>query len=1019
MKMVAPNKYTLYQGPVRRLLRRAVLLGCFSAGMGTAYAQQPATTVVGKVVDNNGNTVDGAVISTARGEHSAMSNGAGIFNIKVSAGTPLRVMAMGFEARLVNATKPGDTLVVQLSTASTGLNEVVVTALGVKREKRNLTFSSQEVKGEELLKTKEPNVINALAGKVSGVQVTSSSGTPGASSRIVIRGNMSVTGDNQALFVVDGVPIDNSETSTVNGGAAGAGSSRVVDIDPNTIESINVLKGAAATALYGSSGAKGVVMITTKAGSLEKRPTVTVSSDYSIDKGLFPERQTSWAQGNQGQFLDGEAADQKTSTSWGPRMDTLTINGKPAPRYNPYDFFRTGHTNNNAVSVGGGAGNSSYFFSYSYLDQTGIVPKNELKRNSLFAKFSNKIGSKVNTTLQVAYSNTNQNRLPEGQSNGPLFVVLVQPVSWNPYPYLNPDGSQRLYRNSRNAPLWAVANENNNSVVNRFIPVFTANYTATPWLTVTERAGADLYTEQDKYLEAPSAAISLPGKIIDQVNIYRQFNHDLIVDGHKQFGKLDADLLLGNNVLTNYTQYHNITGVGVNVKDFENVSATGTITATEAHYQTRKVGFYAQANLDYDKFLVLSLTGRYDGSSVLAQDKAFYPYGSAAAGFIFSKFFSQEVSRVMNFGKVRFSYASVGNDGVGAYSLLTPYTLAYRNGYAYPYQGQGGFLISSTLGNEHLQNERMNEAEAGLEMKFFNGRIGFEGSYFDRKSKNGLIPGVSISNATGYSGTTVNSARIENKGVELLLDVNPVRTKDLSWDFTFNYSRIRNKVLELYGDIQQLGRVIVGQPYNIFYGARYSRNAKGQLLIDDNGLPVVDPDQGIVGNANPDWLAGLNNNFRYKQLSLSFFFDYKKGGDVQNDVESLGMFYGTAKVTANRDPLVVKGVNATTGEVNKVAVDAQTYYQSRQYESSIQDGTYLKLRTVTLSYDLKTKVLPHTCFRSAVVAVTGRNLWIYSPHFTGADPEASSYGAANGNVGIYSFGTPTTRSVNFSVKLGF
>ncbi|SFD61605.1 TonB-linked outer membrane protein, SusC/RagA family [Chitinophaga sp. CF118] len=902
-------------------------------------------------------------------------------------------------------------------TSKKALGEVVVTALGVKRAKRDLTFSSQEIKGEDLLRTKEPNLVNALAGKVSGVQITSSSGTPGASSRIVIRGAISPLGDNQALFVVDGVPINNDETSNVPGGAAGSGSNRLVDIDPSIIESMNVLKGAAATALYGSAGARGVVIITTKSGGMNKQPVITMSTDLSFDKGLFPEKQTAYSQGEKGVFFDGET--QKTNASWGVRMDTLKINGKPAPKYNPYDFFKTGVGTNNNLSISGGNGASSYFMSYSYFDQKGIVPKNEFKRHSIFFKYTTKVYKQLTTTFQIEYSNSNQNRLPEGASNGPLFVLLVQPVSWNPYPYLNPDGSQRLFRYSRNAPLWGVENMNNHSTVNRFLPVFTANYTATPWLTVTERVGADIYSEQTKYTEAPSKAISLQGKIIDQTTGFRQFNHDLIVNAHKEFNKFDVSLLLGNNLLSTYSQTHNITGSGVKIDDFGNVSATGNVVAGEAHYQNRKVGFYAQANIDYNRFLILSLTGRYDGSSVLESSKRFYPYGSAAMGFVFSEFFSPELSDKFSFGKVRISYANVGNEQVGPYALTTPYILAQRNGLNYPFQDQSGFLLNSTLGNPHLKNERLNETEIGLEMKFLHNRISFEGSYFYKKLHDGIIPGVSISNATGFGGTTVNTAKVENRGIELLLDASPVRTKNFSWDLSFNYTRIRNKVLALYPGLDQLGRLIIGQPYNVFFGARYERNDKGELMIDANGMPVVADKQGIVGNVNPDWLAGINNTFRYKQLSLSFFFDMKKGGDVQNDVEAGALFYGTAKVTENRQPMVIKGISVVDNKPNTVVVDAQKYYQSRQYESTIQDGTYIKLRNVSLAYDLKSKFLQHTFFKSALVSVTGRNLWIYSPHFTGADPEVSSYGSANGNQGIYAFSTPTSRSYTFSLKLSF
>ncbi|MDR6942740.1 SusC/RagA family TonB-linked outer membrane protein [Mucilaginibacter pocheonensis] len=980
------------------------------------------TVLKGHVTGPDSQPVVGANVKLKDASSGTTTDVNGNFNIIYAKPVTLVITAIGFKSREVSITNETN-IKIELLENITELNDVVVTAIGVKREKRLLTYSTQELKSEELIRAKEPNLINAMDGKVSGVQITSSSGTAGASARIVVRGAISANGNNEALFVVDGVPIDNSETGNIAGGAAGAGSSRLIDIDPNTIESVNVLKGAAATALYGSRGASGAVLITTKSGTANKKAAITFSSDFSFEKPLLPERQTIYGQGTTGIFYNGE--DKKTSQSWGPRMDTLIINGKKAPTYDPYSYFRTGTTTNNTLSIGGGNNNSTYFISYSYFNQQGISPKNDFKRHSFFTKYSTNISKNFTTTFQLGYSNSKQDRLPEGASNGPLFVILVQPVSWNPYPVLNPDGSQRLYRFSRNAPLWTLDNISNTAIVNRFLPVTTFNYTATKWLTITERIGADIYTEQDKYTENPSAAIDLKGQIKDQDVNYRQFNHDLIVNASKTFGKFDLNMLLGNNYNSIYTQSTNLTGTGLVVNNFYNVSAGSTLTGSEGHSSQRKIGFYAQANMEYNKFLILSLTGRYDGSSVLYQQKQFYPYGSVAGGVIFSHFLPESVTQVLNFGKVRLSYATVGNDAVGPYSLQTPYILAGRNtnaGYfPFPFQGQPGFLLSSNLGNPYLQNEKLKEFETGLELKFFDNRISFEGSYFNRKSLNGIIPGIQISNTTGYGGTTVNSASIRNKGIELLLTGVPVRSKDFNWDVTVNFTRIRNKVLEINDEkgITQLGRVIKGQPYNIFYGVRYKRNASGQMLIDDSGLPVVDSEQGIVGDANPDWTGGITNTLRYKQFALSFFFDVKMHGDVQNDVESVAFFYGTAKVTANRAPIVVSGVNETTGKPNTIAVDAQTYYQSRQYESSIQDGTYVKLRNVSLSYQLSPSVVKRTPFKNASFTLTGRNLWIYSPHFTGADPEVSSYGSANGNQGIYAFSTPTSRSINLSLKLGF
>ncbi len=982
----------------------------------TAIAQQ---TLQGKVLDSLGNPLSGAVISSKNPKASAVTKENGSFAISVGTNSTLIVSSIGYASKEVFVGNQTN-VIITLSSSTASLNEVVVTALGVKREKRNLTYSTQQLNGDEIVKTREPNLVNAMAGKVAGVQITSSSGTAGASSRIVIRGNSSVTGDNQALFVVDGVPINNDETGTGGGNAAGSGVNRVIDIDPSTIESINILKGAAATALYGSSGARGVVLITTKSGAVDKKPVFTVSSDLSFEKPLLPERQTIYAQGNNGVYANGE--NQKTSASWGPRMDTLTINGQPAKKYNPFDFFRTGVTSNSTVSAAGGNSNSGYYISYSYYDQKSVMPGNDFVRHSFFAKYNNKMGKFVNTTFQLGYSNSKQERLPEGASNGPLFVLYGQPVSWNPYPVLDTNGNMRLYRYSRNAPNWTLDNMKNTGVVNRFLPVYTMNVTPTKWLTITERLGADVYTEQNKYYENPQPAIGLNGKVVDNNTNFRQVNNDVIINAQQTFGRFNLNLLLGNNILSTYYQGVNLTGNGLTIDEFYNTSAGSTITSSESHSLQRKVGFYAQANMEYNRLLNLSLTGRYDGSSVLSKGNNFYPYGSAAASFIFSELLKGDIKKTLSFGKIRFSAATVGNDGVGPYSLNTPYVLAGRNtnaGYfLYPYQGQPGFLLSSTLGNPNLRNERLDEYEAGLELRFLQNRISFEGSYFYRKSHDGIIPGVSISNATGFSGTTVNTASIENKGVELLLSAEPVRTKDFSWNLTFNFTKINNKVLALYPGITQLGRIIVGEPYNVFYGTKYKRTGDGQLLIDANGLPVVG-DQGIVGNATPDWLAGLENTLRYKQLSLSFFFDMKKGGDIENAMDSYGFFYGSSKATENREPFAVAGISEVDNKPNTVLVNPQTYWQSRQYESIIQDGTYIKLRNVTLVYNLKPASLTKTPFTAASLTLSGRNLWIYSPHFTGADPEVSSYGSSNGAQGVYAFSTPTSRSMNVSLKLSF
>jgi len=975
--------------------------------------------ISGKITDASGQPIPGVSVKVKGTAVGTSSDAKGVFSIKSANPATLVFSGIGYTAKEF-AYNGQSNITIALSEDQQSLNEIVVTALGVKREKRNLTYSSQEVKGEQLTQTKEPNLVNALAGKVSGVQITSSSGTPGSSSRIVIRGANSVYGNNEALMVIDGIPVNNDETGNLN---SGPGTNRIADLDPNIIESINVLKGGAATALYGSDGAKGVIIITTKAGSLNKKPGISFSSSFSIEKPLLPEIQNKYSLGSNGVYFDG--VNQKTSTSWGARMDTLKINGQPAQVYDQSDlFFKTGKTYTNTVAVNGGGAYNSYFLSYSNFAQDGTVPGTSFDRNTVFGKFTTQIIKDLNVTFSLNYANTKNNRLPEGYAlESPVWTIFTAPVSYNLQPAVNPDGTQRLFRFSRNNPYWVLDNISNTSVVNRFLPTFNADYKVLSWLTITERFGADVYVEQGKYIESLGSISNPNGRIINRNSNFRQYNNDLIIGANKSFGDFTIDALLGNNILSTYSEIAYPNGLGITVPGFENIGSTSNINFTEESFLTRKIGFYLQSNIDYKKFLILSLTGRYDGTSVLAKSNSFYPYGSAATSFIFSNFFSKELSDIISFGKLRLSYSTVGNASIGPYNLLTPYESRPVRNIAFPYQQQAGFLISQTLGNPNLKNERINEFEIGLETGFFKNRLSLEVTYFDKKTKNGIIPNVALAPSTGFNATSVNTAVMRNRGIELLLNAKPIKTEDFSWDLTLNYSRIRNKVLAIFGNQEYIGNgftvIYRNQPYGVIYGTRYARNSEGKLLIGNDGLPFAADEQGIIGDINPDWMGGIVNNFKYKQLTLSFSFDMKKGGDIQNNVDGYGYFYGTPKVTEDRGPRVVEGVNATTGLPNTVSVSGQAYYQRANgvLESVIQDGTYVKLRNVSIGYSLKPTWLQKTPFKTIGLQVTGRNLWIYAPHFTGGDPEVSSFGSSNGSQGIYSFSTPTSRSVDFSLRL--
>jgi TonB-linked SusC/RagA family outer membrane protein len=1002
--------------------------------------------IKGKITNKEGAPVAGASIKVKGENSSAVSNSDGSFVLTGQSGSVLEISAVGHLPQTVKYS--GNELAVSLTQDTRVLSEVVVTALGIKREKRQLTYSTQEVKGETLVAAKQDNLVNGLAGKVSGVQVSNSSGMAGSSSRITIRGNVSLLQDNQPLFVVDGVPIDNSEPGGIDVFSQGANntalnqgstSNRAIDIDPSIIESITVLKGGAATALYGAAAARGAILITTKTGSKNPKPVISISSSLKFENPVLGEYQTSYSQGLNGNYINGSIQGTASSQSYGARIDTLKVDGAPVKTYDPRDiFFRTGKTTDNNISISGGTEKSKYVVSYSYLNNQGIIPTTSFARNAFFGKFTNQFADNFAATISLNYVNTVNHRTQEGNGlTNPLWGIYAAPVTWNPQPSTWEDGTQRLYRSlSRNNPFYQIENSGFVSTVNRFLPTVNLAYSPAKWITITERIGMDIYADNARYYEDKTINNGVfgnqTGGVSNRLQDYRQLNHDFIVSLQKNLSDdLYGSISLGNNILSNFSDTYIQSGVGLNIPKFYNISNTSTSIVSDYVSKYRKVGFYAQANLEYKKMLNLSLTGRYDGSSLLAGDKQYYPYGSAGLGFVFSELMNK--SSAFSFGKIRVSYSSVGNDNIPPYSTTTPYVLGGTvsiNHVNFPYNGTNGARLTNVQGNPNIKNENLNEFEIGTELKFLNNRLSFEGSYFNRESKD-LLSQIPVNPSSGFLYAIRNVGSIENKGFEFLLSGTPVKTKNFSWDVSLSFTRIRNKVTSLGEGVDQVQLGGFGnagvflfkdKPYGILYGLGYQRNDQGQILVDDDGIPIPTTDFIAIGDVNPDFNAGLYNTFTYKGLSLTFLFDWKKGGDVLNLDANYMWFYGTSKVTeqGRETPFVVpNSVYASDGKANTTAVTAQEYWPaiSGITESNIEDGTYIKLRTLSLAYNLGTG-FKKSPFKSLTVSVGGNNLWIHAPHFTSGDPEANVSGGTNGQ-GVTNFQTPTTRSFIVGLKATF
>jgi outer membrane receptor protein involved in Fe transport len=612
--------------------------------------------------------------------------------------------------------------------------------------------------------------------------------------------------------------------------------------------------------------------------------------------------------------------------------------------------------------------------------------------------------------------------------------VLSAPVSWNPYPITNPDGTQQLYRAARNNPYWLLANTHLLDKTDRLIPVVNLTYTPLSWLSVTERLGGDMYTDILTYHENTGIedGNNYDGRVYAQTVPVQNFNNDIIVHAKKDFSNnFFGDLILGNNILTRYNSNTLTTGIGLSVPGFYNISNASTVTSSYNYYETRKVGFYGQATGEYKKMLTFSLTGRYDGSSLLTQAKQFYTYGSASAGFIFTEPLGMANNSILNFGKLRVGYSIVGNDdAISPYSLSNPYYQAYPGNIAFPYNGQNGFQLTTTYAYP-LKDETIKEFETGIETHWFNNRISLDVTYYDKKSTNLLTSGVPISPATGFNAASINAGSIDNKGVEVEFGATIVKTRDWNWHVDVNWTKNDNKVLALAPGITYLqfaGFTAPGifafanSPYGVIYGTHFLRNAQGQLLLNDQGYQQEASDLAPIGNVTPDWLGGLTNTLSYKGVLFSFVLDEKKGGKILNlDDYYLG-YYGTSKITENRDGTeVIPGIIQSTGKANTIAIPTNQYYYQNVYsvvnETSVEDGSFIKLRSVSLGYNFSGSLLRNSVFKSLTLNATGTN-FILHKNYTGSDPEVSLSGSGNGQ-GFANFNAPSNRSILIGLKATF
>jgi len=1040
---------------MKKLLQSLFIL-MFVAGAAMAQDRTITGTVTGK---DDGLPIPGVSVKIVGTSTGTSTDANGKYALKVASGSAsIEFSSIGYVIQKI-ALGSSNVVNAALVTDAQQLGEVVVTALGVSKDKRTLGYSAQAVKAQDILNSREANVVNALAGKVAGVQINNSGGQAGSSSRITIRGTTSLIGDNQPLFVIDGIPMDNSTNRgiTENDESAlfnGSGANRGIDLDPNTIETMTVLKGAAASALYGSRGAMGVIMITTKRGKNDanrKYPRVSFSSSLALDNAYTKGYQSSYLLGTGGLYKNGLPPGQggyaedggapQISQSWGPHKDSVSqavINavGMPVIRDPRKDFYRTGRVWNNSVSISGGGDISTYILTYSNLDQQGIVDKNTFKRNSLSGNFTSQLGKNFKSSSSINYTNSQNQRMPEGNSKRSyLYSLNFAPINFDIKGEYDAHGN-RAWTNAAgfNNPYWLINNIAMPSTVDRFIVSNESALDILPWLKLTNRVGLDTYTDQQAE-HVNVGTISVPrGRMYDALIKQMQINNDLILSANY---KINADMnisgLIGNNI--NQRKYTRRTVRGSDIiPGYYDINGASTTEALQQDEKRRIIGLYASATFEYKSFLYLNATARNDWSSTLPVDDNSFFYPSVSAGFVFTDVMGLNNNPYFSYGKLRLSFAQSGNDA-DPYSLYQTYLRAnpsdgQRGNIIFPFGGVNGFEKNARFFNQGLKPEIVTEKEIGLDLKFFKNRLGIDGAYYNKVSKNQILP-QEISGASGYVDRVINAGKIRNRGIELTVTATPIQTQDFNWDIAINFAQNKYKLESIAEGVDNIFLAGFESPqiradkdygYGVIWGTRYARNAGGQLLIDDDGYPIVADDLGPIGNVTPKWTGGFRNTFTYKGLSLSALFDVRHGGDILNFDLFYTTFYGTAKVTEQRNTMKLwEGVRESDGAVNTTKVlQDQAYFQ--QYyttsdENLVEKGGFVKLREVTLSYNLPNKLLAKTPFESVGFSVTGRNLWIKSD-FSFGDPEGSLLG--NGNAqGFYHAVTPGTKGVTFGLNVKF
>ena len=923
------------------------------------------------------------------------------------------------------------------------IGEVVITALGIKRDNKSLGYSTTKVGGDDLSKVGNQNLVNSLSGKAAGLQVISSGGAPGSGSRLVIRGGAkSLTNSNEPLYVIDGVPITNANDGNSNTVTGISSPNRAADINPDDIESINILKGAAGAVLYGNRGSNGVILITTKSGKARAgKPQITLSTQVAVDNALvLPDFQTVYAQGERGVY--GEA----TPLSWGPKIQGQTVYSNAAGKnvtlsvYDPRkQFLQTGVTRNNNVSLSHSFNKSNIFLSAGHSLQTSIVPNQEYEKTNFRFNGNTQVTEKFNAGVNISYNKTMGNVPFAGQDgNNPIFSLFHAPVSWDlkGYGYVNPvTGKQLNFRGgSFDNPYWSVYKSSAKTSSDRFIASLSLGYDLTNWLKLTYRLGNDYFVD-NRVIFKDIYSGTQPKGYLSYDDIKRnELTSTLMANINTNINdNLALIVILGQDYNKRTQRNSIVTGTALAAPGLINAN---NIAASDPPYnhETKRTlfGFFGDVSLSYKNYLFLNLVGRYEMASTLPENNRSYFYPGVSGSFIFSDAFKINKD-ILSYGKVRAGISRTARDA-DPYLVFQAYRKAeygdgFVPGFKFPYNNDlatfVGYTVANTWNNPDLKPEFTTEYEVGTELRFLKNRIGLEFTYFENKNTDGII-NLRISPASGAVVSIENTGKTSSKGIEAGLKVTPIKTKDFNWEVNFNFSRIRSLVEETHPKTDRIYMggfsgnpaiyAVKGERYGSIVGSAYMRDANGNILVGSNGRPMTQSGQ-VLGHVEPDWTGSVGTTFKYKGVYLTAQLDIRQGGYLFNGTEQLLDYYGVSAKTLEREKgtIVFPGVtSAGTPNTTSTLLD-QYYYYTLPTEAYVYKNDWVKLREISLGYSFRPAGFDF--IRSIDVGVFSRNLFLWTkvPHI---DPESSSFGTGNAQ-GVSRFAFPSTRSFGVNLKVQF